>query len=93
MIYVQDILENKVFYDSEEDNLDFAIWSEGSEGFQSMLSTMLKAPKFMGRDRKLHETDKERELFFMEYIPRVFGIKTEVKKYKTLEDVDRGSKK
>lgn len=78
VVYFQVINGSRFYYDTNETNLDFAIWAEGSEGFQSMLFTMLKAPKFMGRDRKLHETDKERELFFMEYMPRVFGKPSDV---------------
>lgn len=90
MIYVQNIDGNKFFYDSEESNLQLAIWVDGPEGLKRMVEVMLKAPKFLGSDRKLHSTDKEREMFFLDYIPRVFGQTTgEVKKYKSIEEVEK----
>lgn len=54
---------------------------------KDILATMLHGPFFMGRDKKMHKMPEERELFFLEYIPRVFGGKPEVRKVESIEDL------
>lgn len=90
MIYAQNIDGNIFFYNAEEPQLELAFWTNGPDGLREMLNITLKSPKFLGSDRKLHSTDKEREMFFLDYIPRVFGqITGEVKKYKNIEEVEK----
>lgn len=87
MIYYYNIRHSRFYYDTKEKNKELAIWVDSAQGMKDMLSTMLRGPFFMGKDKKPHDTDKERQLFFLEYIPRVFGKNTEVKKVDKVEDL------
>lgn len=86
-IYYYDIRHSRLYLNSEEKNPELAIWADSSIGFKDMLSTILRSKQFVANDRKLHNTKDELELLFLEYIPRVFGQNTEVKKVKSIEDL------
>lgn len=86
-VYYYNIKHNRFYFDSDEPVKELAIWVDGSQGMKDMLETMLRGPVFMGRDRVQHYTDIERELFFREYIQRVFGRGTEVKCVDKREDL------
>ncbi len=73
VIYFLDIKGSRFYYNTREPDLNKAFWVAGSESLKEMFRIMLKAPKFMGKDRELHITNNERKLFFKEYMPRVFG--------------------
>ncbi len=60
---------------------------DSAPGMKQMLGTMLRGPIFLGNDKKHHKVKDEPEKFFLDYIPRVFGKNTEVKKVKTVEDL------
>lgn len=87
VIYYYNIRHSRFYYNTGQINPELAVWVDSAQGMKDMLATMLRGPFFMGRDRKQHKTKEELELFFLEYIPRVFGKSTEVKKVKSVAEL------
>lgn len=82
------IRHSRFIFDTEEENPELAIWVDSAGGMKDMLSTMLRGPFFMGRDKKMHKMPEEIELFFLEFIPRVFqGGEPEIHKVKSREEL------
>lgn len=86
-VYYYNIRHNRFYYDTGIKNIEDAIWVDSANGMKQMLATMMKGPIFCGKDKKIHNTKEEPELFFLEYIPRVFGKSTELKKVKSTADL------
>lgn len=80
IVYFQDIKGNRFYFDIEKR----CISVDGPLFLKEMLSVLLKAHKFIGRDRTVYLTCQEKERVFFEYIPRVFGRPFKVGKIEIL---------
>lgn len=88
MFYYYEMRTGKMVFNDELKDARKAIFYIGDNSLTKQhLDSILRHDDFMGNDGELHSIENNKKRFFTEYLPRVLGKKSEIKKSKTLEKV------
>jgi hypothetical protein len=68
------------YYDPNEENIFKAITVDAPRPMKRILTTMLMTPNFIDNKGQRRLLPKDKEIFFLEYIPRALKLKGKVEK-------------
>ena len=88
-IYYYNTKYGKFFYNPDEKDLKKAITTDSkNKAVKSMLFLSLNhGGRFIAKDKKVHEVEKEPELFFREGLPHILKVRVDIKKADSINDL------
>ncbi|MDO9044996.1 MAG: hypothetical protein Q7U35_06790 [Methanobacteriaceae archaeon] len=88
MFYYYEMRTGQMVFNDEITDFRKAIFYVGDDSLIiHHLNTIMIHDDFTGHNGEFHSIAKNKKRFFTEYIPRVLGKKSEIKKAKTMEEI------
>lgn len=88
-IYYYNTKYGKFFYNPDEEDLKKAITTDSkNKAVLDMLYLSLNhGGRFVAKDKKVHEVEKEPKLFFREGLPHILKVRVDIKKIDSIGEL------
>lgn len=88
-IYYYNTKYGKFFYKTDEKDIKKAITTDSkNKAVNDMLFLSLNhGGRFVAKDKKVHEAEKEPELFFKEGLPHILKVRVDIKKVDSIDEL------